>query len=86
MWSDENTIRPSDTGLRRTSRQRLASVVSPHSFAGAVAAVLPLFQERYEQQDAQEFLRVSHNQCSGRAQPANITSVCFATDARRTNN
>ena len=46
------------TRKRRVSA-RLAHVVSPHAFAGAVAKLLPLFQARYEQQDAQEFLRVS---------------------------
>ena len=44
---------------KRRASARLAHVVSPHAFAGAVAKLLPLFQARYEQQDAQEFLRVS---------------------------
>lgn len=50
MWGGEGI----EVGTRS---RRMASVVSPHAFAGAVATLLPLFQERYEQQDAQEFLR-----------------------------
>ncbi|KAI5818047.1 hypothetical protein BZA77DRAFT_24003 [Pyronema omphalodes] len=46
-----------ETPTNRRASRRLADVVSPYAFTGAVAALLPLFQERYEQQDAQEFLR-----------------------------
>lgn len=57
MWNDEPSSEPIvPPKPRRISKSAL--VVSPHAFATAVAAVLPLFQERYEQHDAQEFLRV----------------------------
>ncbi|RPB11416.1 cysteine proteinase [Morchella conica CCBAS932] len=56
MWNDEPSSEPIvPPKPRRISKSAL--VVSPHAFATAVAAVLPLFQERYEQHDAQEFLR-----------------------------
>lgn len=60
MWNDEPTCEnPSSKAPSRPRRiHKSSSVVSPHAFATAVAAVLPLFQERYEQHDAQEFLRV----------------------------
>jgi hypothetical protein len=47
MWGDALDVNP-----------RSRRVVSPHAFAGAVSTLLPLFQGS-EQQDAQEFLRVS---------------------------
>lgn len=60
MWNDEPPCE--SLSFKTPSRPRRihksSSVVSPHAFATAVAAVLPLFQERYEQHDAQEFLRV----------------------------
>jgi ubiquitin carboxyl-terminal hydrolase 3 len=60
MWrTDIEDATDVKTTKKRRASSRLASVVSPHAFAGAVATLLPLFQERYEQQDAQEFLRVS---------------------------
>ncbi|KAF8540995.1 hypothetical protein BDD12DRAFT_802855 [Trichophaea hybrida] len=58
MWgADIDDAADVTTTKKRRASSRLASVVSPHAFAGAVATLLPLFQERYEQQDAQEFLR-----------------------------
>ncbi|KAF8245212.1 cysteine proteinase [Wilcoxina mikolae CBS 423.85] len=58
MWgTDIDDATDVTTTKKRRASSRLASVVSPHAFAGAVATLLPLFQERYEQQDAQEFLR-----------------------------
>lgn len=59
MWekSDDDVPRDMNFTKKRRNCPRLSSVVSPHSFAKAVSTVLPLFQERFEQQDAQEFLR-----------------------------
>ncbi|KAL7273384.1 hypothetical protein RUND412_003762 [Rhizina undulata] len=58
MWQDNSAVEEiTRKGSRVRRGARSTSVVSPHAFASAVSAVLPLFQERYEQQDAQEFLR-----------------------------
>jgi hypothetical protein len=61
MW-DENASPNVSSSFKNARTRRTAInpsvVISPHAFAGAVAAVLPYFNERYEQQDAQEFLRV----------------------------
>lgn len=55
----QDDVRPLYMSTGRRPHSQSIPVVSPHEFAGAVSIALPLFQERYEQQDAQEFLRVS---------------------------
>lgn len=53
----QDDVRPLYMSTGRRPHSQSIPVVSPHEFAGAVSIALPLFQERYEQQDAQEFLR-----------------------------
>lgn len=58
MWLEVASEGPSGSRRSRARRSTNSPVISPHEFANAVAAVLPFFQKRHEQQDAQEFLRV----------------------------
>jgi len=83
MWGVETptAVVTAVSKRRRRTSTRLASVVSPDAFAGAVSALLPLFQERYEQQDAQEFLRVSSGVRTALDTRLMTFLVCFGTNA-----